>query len=72
MQDRKPLRCKCGSEARVRYKSPYAWVECKAKCGMKSGYILDIIGRENAERSAIIRWDSEVVNSVKNRQLHQT
>jgi len=50
-----PLKCKCGAEARVRYRMPFTWVECKKKCGMKTGYYCDAY--EQSKRQAIDDWN---------------
>ena len=63
MKQIKPIPCVCGAEARVRYKAPFAWVECKKKCGMTSGYVGDKAGeyaRPETEQAAIVRWNAEV------------
>ena len=59
MSNIKPLPCKCGSAARIRYKDPYVWVECKKKCGMKTGSYLVFV-KETSERDAIVKWNDMV------------
>lgn len=39
MEDIKPCPV-CGKQAKVRYRMPYTWIECKKKCTM-SGYYID-------------------------------
>ena len=39
--EKKLLPCKCGADARIRYRMPFTWVECKKKCGMRTGYYVD-------------------------------
>ena len=49
----------CGRAAKVRYKMPYTWVECKKKC-TASGYFID--GYEQcdpeARARAIAEWNA--------------
>ena len=58
----KPLTCKCGGCARIRYRIPVFWVECRKKCGMKTGYFAD--GNEpfdpQARDKAVIEWNRMV------------
>lgn len=58
----KPVNCKCGSPARVRYKIPVTWVECKKKCGMKTGFYVDGYEQRDpeAENKAIMEWNRMV------------
>ena len=55
----KLLPCKCGKAAKVRYKIPYTWVECKRKCGMHTGVYCD--GYEQCDpesrKQAIADWN---------------
>ena len=37
----KLLPCKCGAGARIRYKIPVTWVECRRKCGVHTSYYVD-------------------------------
>ena len=61
MENNKPMRCKCGADSRVRHKDPYVWVECKKKCGMKTGSFLAFVKEDNvAERDAIKKWNRMV------------
>ena len=66
----KPVKCKCGASARVRYKEPYVWIECKDKCGNKSGYYFVFLSTEieKAEKQAIEAWNKENgnVNTIIN------
>ena len=70
MEKNKPFRCKCGAAARIRYKDPYVWVECKNKCGNKSGYHFVFLSTEieKAEEQAIASWNKENgnVNTIIN------
>ena len=56
--------CKCGSEARVRYKIPYYWVECKRKCGMKTGFYPDKkeVRDPQSEDEAVKAWNRMMLN----------
>ena len=58
----KPDKCKCGADARIRYKKPFTWVECKKKCGMKTGCYCDIIGEPDphSQLQAITAWNRMV------------
>ena len=57
-----PEKCRCGTEARVRYRIPVFWVECRKKCGMKTGYHCD--GAEpydpEAKNAAVKEWNRMV------------
>ena len=57
-----PMNCVCGSYARVRYKIPVVWVECRKKCGMKTGYYVDknIPHDPDSEEEAINAWNRMV------------
>lgn len=54
--------CKCGATARVRYRIPVTWVECKRKCGMKTGFFTDVNEQNDpeAEKRAILEWNRMV------------
>lgn len=58
----KLLPCKCGADARVRYRMPFTWVECKKKCGIRTGVFCD--GYEQCDpesrRKAIETWNKIV------------
>ena len=60
--DKKLNVCKCGAKARVRNKGQYIWVECKNKCGMKTGTYRAYCTSEayDAEERAIIDWNRMV------------
>lgn len=62
MNESKPLPCKCGAIARIRYRMPVTWVECKRKCGMRTGYFCD--GYEQfdpeAREEAVKAWNRMV------------
>ena len=57
-----PNKCTCGADARVRYRIPFFWVECKKKCGMKTGFHCD--GYEQcdpeAREAAVKDWNRMV------------
>ena len=58
----KPLRCKCGAEARIRYRLPVFWVECRKKCGMKTGFFPDYTEQFDpvAREEAVKAWNRMV------------
>lgn len=60
--DIKPLHCSCGAVARVRYRMPLTWVECKRKCGIHTGYYRDTDDPNDFEpvRKAVIEWNRMV------------
>lgn len=64
-----PNKCTCGSPARVRYRIPVTWVECKRKCGMQTGYYCD--GYEQcdpeAREEAVKAWNRMVNQYGKDR-----
>lgn len=51
--------CKCGAEARIRYKDPFVWVECKKKCGMKTGVYHCFLSKQDilTTEAAIEAWN---------------
>ena len=55
-------RCKCGAEARIRSTEVYTWVECKKKCGMKTGVYLKMLKDRDlvAEGRAVDAWNRMV------------
>ena len=58
-----PDKCVCGAEARVRYRMPFFWVECKKKCGMKTGCVRDSLEElydPNAREEAVRIWNRMV------------
>jgi hypothetical protein len=57
-----PSKCTCGADARIRHRDPYVWVECKKKCGMKSGFIFLWIpdDKGEAEQFAVDEWNKKV------------
>ena len=65
MDNLKP--CKCGSAARIRYRMPYTWVECKKKCGMRTGSFVDGYDQRDlkAERKAVQEWNRMVNKDVE-------
>lgn len=64
-----PNKCICGSYARIRYRMPVTWVECKKKCGMQTGFFCD--GYEmydpEAREEAVKAWNRMVEEHGKNR-----
>lgn len=65
--DHQPKRCSCGAIARIRYRMPVTWVECKRKCGMHTGYYIDgnEYGDPEALKKAVEEWDSIVNKNTK-------
>ena len=57
-----PSKCKCGADARIRYRIPVTWVECRKKCGMRTGYFAD--NTEQFDPEAVVKaveaWDRMV------------
>lgn len=49
----------CGKQAKVRYRMPYTWVECKKKC-TKTGYYINGYEQNDPEARAraIAEWNS--------------
>ena len=70
MNQIKPNRCVCGGAARVRFKDPYVWVECKKKCGMKTGSFMVFV-KEIAEQDAIKQWNKVVQQDGRAEYVHQ-
>lgn len=64
--DIKIERCSCGAEARMRYKVPVTWIECKKKCGMKTAFYTDNGNNGHCDRAtrdlAIMEWNRNVKN----------
>lgn len=60
--ENKLLPCKCGATARLRNKEPYIWIECKKKCGVKTGSYRAFCTSEayEAEEKAIEDWNRMV------------
>lgn len=52
-------KCKCGADARIRSTDVYTWVECKRKCGMKTGVYHKFIKDRDpvAENKAVEAWN---------------
>lgn len=46
----------CKSKARIRHNEPYTWIECKKKCGMKTGFYHD--SDADALYKATKEWNS--------------
>lgn len=55
----RPVHCRCGAVARIRYRIPVTWVECKKKCGMMTGYYVDGYEQNDleAKEKAILEWN---------------
>ena len=56
----------CGGTAKVRYKMPYTWVECK-RCGLMGAQISDWYEQRDPEsrKAAIEDWNTmEVVDEL--------
>ena len=70
MEKSKPVKCKCGADARIRHKDPYVWIECKKKCGMRTGSHLVFV-KEFAEREAITQWNRMVQQDGRTEYIHQ-
>lgn len=70
----KILPCKCGADARIRFRDPYVWVECKKKCGMKSGYIFEFVPAERwkSEQKAVDDWNRLVGENRYNKSVNST
>lgn len=60
--EKKLLPCKCGADARIRYRMPFTWVECKKKCGIRTGVFCDGYEQSDPEsrRKAIETWNKIV------------
>lgn len=69
----KILPCKCGADARIRFRDPYIWIECKKKCGMRSGFIFEFVSAERwkAEQQAVEEWNRLVSESGRTKHIHQ-
>ena len=55
-------KCTCGADARIRYRIPVTWVECKKKCGMKTGFFPDCSEQydPDSQRQAVEAWNRMV------------
>ena len=64
---KEPMKCRCGSKARVRNKGGFYWVECtNKKCKKKSGFLSDgfgIVSKEVAEEQVVKIWNSALKSS---------
>lgn len=60
-----PMKCSCGAYPRIRYKVPVVWVECRKKCGMKTGYFPDktVPHDPESEAEAILAWNKAVLKN---------
>ena len=61
----KAEKCRCGAEARIRSTEIYTWVECKKKCGMKTGVYHKMLKDRDpvAEQRAVEAWNRMVKNN---------
>lgn len=50
----------CNGKGKVRYKMPYHWVECRKKCGAKTGVYADFEQHcdPHARNQAIDAWNN--------------
>jgi len=62
-----PVNCKCGASARIRYKIPVVWVECRRKCGMHTAYYPDekMVHDPESEEKAIMEWNKMIQSNKK-------
>lgn len=69
MENQRPLKCRCGADARIRYKIPVFWVECRKKCGMRTGYHADGYDQFDplAKEEAVKDWNRMVQKDGENR-----
>ena len=54
--------CKvCKAKARIRYRLPVWWVECRKKCGNRTGYFSDWETQQDpkSRQAAIDKWNKE-------------
>ena len=56
----KAAKCRCGAESRIRIREPYLWVECKKKCGMKTGVFRIGLHQSEVEEQATVAWNKVV------------
>lgn len=56
----------CGKDAKVRYRMPYTWVECKKKC-LRTGVFADWYEQSDPEarRRAIEEWNKLAKENAK-------
>ena len=59
------LKCRCGAKARVRNKDNRWWVECRDKCGCRTGYYTSVYDDEIARERAVSDWNRMVDNLEK-------
>lgn len=69
----KAEKCSCGAEARIRYRMPFTWVECKKKCGLRTGVYSDWYEQRDpeSEREAIQEWNRMVQDDGRTKYIHQ-
>lgn len=55
----------CGAAARIRYRHPVWWVECKGKCGVYTGYYTDGLEYHDthSKQAAIDAWNKGKVTT---------
>lgn len=60
-----PMNCVCGASARIRYRIPVVWIECRKKCGMRTRYYPDVnsVRDPESEDKAILEWNRMVSNN---------
>ena len=65
MSDFTLSKCTCGAEARIRYRMPFTWVECKKKCGVRTGVFCDYYEQHDpdAREEAIKSWNALIANN---------
>lgn len=54
------MKCRCGAKARVRVKNGQWWVECRDKCGFRTGYYTSVYDDWVAQDRAIADWNRMV------------
>ena len=63
-----PNKCRCGASARVRDKNGQWWVECRNKCGMRTGYYTSIYDDVVARERAVSDWNRMVWKNGEQRK----
>ena len=53
--------CSCGAPGRLRYRMPFNWVECKKKCGNRTGSYCDYYEQHDPDaiREAVKDWNAQ-------------
>lgn len=52
--------CSCGAEPRLRSSGGYIWIECKKKCGKKTGVYPEVFDGWVARANAARDWEKLV------------